>query len=221
MTEPVNIRQIIEAELSNQLSQLFEGSLSRIMQHVKNAKEKGFAILTSWRQSNEKAANIANFQALKGKVREKGLGFIQLRGHWQECQDPEVKYDECPPDQMADSIEPSLMVIGLDLKSAMALGEAYQQDAVVYAGPETGGMVQLHFKDGSTMDIGTFSPMAIGQAFSEYRSKKSGDMSKVARFFKFEGHSYPAQTHLEKLVEAQMLKNIEKLMEGLAVTKKK
>lgn len=216
-----DIRQIIEAELNNQLEKLFESSLSSIMQHVQNAKTKGFAILTSWRQSNEKAVNVANFQALKGKVREKGLGFVQLRGHWQECQDPEVKYDECPPDQMVDSIEPSLMVIGIDLKGAMALGEAYNQDAVVYAGPETGGNVQLHFKDGSTMDIGTFSPMAIGQAFSEYRTKKDGEMGKVARFFKFEGHSYPAQSHLEKLVEAQMLKNIQKLMEGLEVAKKK
>ena len=216
-----DIRQIIEAELNNHKSQLFESSLSRIMHHIQNAKEKRFAILTSWRQSNDKTTNLANFQALKSKIREHGLGYVQLKGHWQECQDPEVKYDECAEADMIDSIEPSIMVIGLNLKSAIALGEAYNQDAVLYAGPETDGAVQLHFRDGSTIDIGTFSPMSIGQAFSEYRSKKENQQDgRVARFFKFEGYSYPARSHMEKLIEQQMIKNLKTLQEGLKTIKK-
>ena len=85
-----NLQAILTAKLKNEKSKLFESSLNRIMSHVNKAKEEGFAILTSWRQSNDKKTNLANFQALQSFVRAKGLGYIQLRGHWRECQDTSV-----------------------------------------------------------------------------------------------------------------------------------
>lgn len=220
MNEPGDIRTILEAQLLGEKTKLFEGSLSRIMSHAHNAKEVGFAILTSWRQANQKSTNLANFSALQQAVRAKGLGFIQLRGHWQECQDSNVPYDQCPTDQLKDSIEPSIMVFGIDQKLATDLGKQFDQDAVVYAGPDTGGSAQLHFKDGSTMDIGTFNPMAVGQAYSEYRSrseKKAKGLPPAERHFMFEGWSYPAQSFMDKLTEQTLEKNIKALKDGIQV----
>lgn len=215
---PNELRTILEAKLQGDKKLFFESSLNRIMQHVQNAKTDGFAILTSWRQSNDKRTNQSNFQALQSFVREKGLGFIQLRGHWQECQDTEVPYSQCPQDQMVDSVEPSIMVFKIDLKTATALGKQFDQDAVVYGGPETGGSTQLHFKDGTTLNLGEFNPMAISQAFSEFRSKqdkKAKGLPRADRVFHFEGYSYPAQGFIEKLLEQTLQKNLTVIKEGL------
>jgi hypothetical protein len=221
-----NLQAILVAKLKNEKSKLFEGSLNRIMSHVNKAKEEGFAILTSWRQSNDKKTNLANFQALQSFVRAKGLGYIQLRGHWRECQDTSVPYDQCPPEELLDIVEPSLMVFKIDLETATRLGKHFDQDAVVYAGPETGGQVHLQFKNGETMDLGSFNPMTIGQAYSEYRSKqdkdlKKGQLPRAERHFTFEGYSYPAQSFIEKLAEAAIEKNIRLLNEGLESLPKK
>jgi len=215
-----NLREILEAQLKREKAKLFESSLSRIMSHVQKAKDEGFAILTSWRQANDKNTNLTNFSALKNFVRSNGLGYIQLRGHWQECQDPNVDYDKCPPEQLKDSIEPSLMVFKINQKTATDLGKRFDQDAVVYAGPETGGTVKLFFKNGETLDLGEFNPMTIAQAYSEFRSKqnkalKNGALPRAERHFTFEGYSYPAQSFIEKLAEDVLKKNIEMLNEGL------
>ena len=113
----VPIKQILKAQLLGQKKKLFELSLGRIKQHTDKANEEGFAILTSWCQSNDKPTNISNFQTLKSFIRSKGLGYIQLQGHWQECQDANVDYDKCPKEKLIDSIEPSLMVFKIDLKT--------------------------------------------------------------------------------------------------------
>lgn len=220
-----DVREILKARIQGHKKKLFEASLGRIMQHVEKAKTEGFAILTSWRQSNDKKTNLANFQALQGFVRAKGLGYIQLQGHWQECQDLNVDYDKCPPEQLKDSVEPSIMVFKIDQETAVELGKKFDQDAVVYAGPETQGQVRLHFKDGSTMDLGAFSPMTIGQAYSEYRAKqdrkvKPGAYERSPRHFQFEAFSYPAQSFIEKTIEEAVIKEL-RIMVGASPLLKK
>ena len=197
-----SIRQILEAKSKQEL---LETSLSRILRHVQDAKEKGFSILTSWRQANDKKTNLSKFVSLKQHVRGLGLGFIQLEGHWVECQDSSVPYEECPKELLVNSVEPSLMVFGIKLKEAMELGKQFDQDAVLYAGPETQGQVQLHFRDGSTMNLGEFNPQAIGQAYSTWRKKKEQHLSST---FTFEGYSYPSQSYLEKLAEINIAKKL-------------
>jgi hypothetical protein len=209
------IKSLLEAQLLGHTQKLFEMSLTRIMSHVAKAKEQGFAILTSWRQSNDASTNTANFSALKAHVRSLGLGFIQLEGHWQECQDVNVPYDKCPPSDIKDSIEPSLMVFKIHLKDAVELGKSFDQDAVVYAGPETGGQTQLHFKNGETMDLGEFNPSAIGQAYSVWRNKRPKKPDEKSAKFTFEGYGYPAQSFVDKLTEMTLLKNISVLKEGI------
>ena len=210
--EENSIKKILEAELANRKGELFETSLSRIMSHVHQAKEVGFAIMTSWRQSLSKKTNTTNFQALKQHVRSLGLGFIQLEGHWKECQDTDVPYEQCPPDKLLDSVEPSLMVFGIELEDAVKLGKMFDQDAVVYAGPETDGQTQLHFKDGTTLDLGQFNPQTIGQAYSTWKKKKEPGSSST---FTFEGYSYPAQSFVEKLTEVALRKKLNILEEAI------
>jgi hypothetical protein len=168
------------------------------MQHAERADEIGFAILTSWRQSLSRKANLKQFGELKNSLREKGLGFNVLNGHWQECQDPTISYEDCPEEELVDAVEPSLFVTGIDLVDAQDLGNRYNQDAIVFAGPETDGEVALIFRDGDQMKLGKFSPMSIGQAYSELKGGRS---------FKFEYLEWPTQGRTEALIEANFKKS--------------
>jgi hypothetical protein len=190
---------LAQARHTGNVKLLHEASLSRVWQHVQNAKDKGFAILTSWRVSNSLEVNIENFALLRGQLREKGLGFFEVEGRWKECQDPSVSYEDCPEDQLKDTKEPSLFVIGITPEFLSALLDRYEQDAGVYAGPETDGRITLIFKDGSTSDLGDFTPGNLSQAFSQLKRKKS-------KTFHFEGMSWPAQTFFENLIEQQVRK---------------
>lgn len=222
----INLKDIITAQILSHRKQLFESSLSRIMAHAKESKEKGFAILTSWRKSNSGNENKTNFQGLQDYVKARGWGYTRLRGHWRECQDLNIPYDQCPASELKDVIEPSIMVFGIDLETAKKLGNKYNQDSVVYAGPETDGQTQLIFGDGSVEVLGDFNPMAIGQAYSDYRhrnqpaeknTKENGKKKKtppVERWFKFEGFSYPAQTFVESLAEETLRKKLKILTEA-------
>ena len=169
-----------------------EASLGRVYQHVKNSEKKSFGILTSWRAGSSKRENLANFKRLAGEVRSLGLGFFKLLGHWKECQDPNIDYAKCPPDQLEDTKEPALFVPGISLEDVKRLGNKYEQDAVVYAGPDTGGKVQLVFRGGSTTSIGKFSPSKIAQAYSRVRGRP----------FTFE---YVVQTWSESLIEQSLI----------------
>ncbi|MFA6049623.1 MAG: hypothetical protein WC761_00230 [Candidatus Paceibacterota bacterium] len=203
MTNSNNKNNFIELLLAKRLMDkkgIHEASLGRIMQHAAESPKTGFAMLTSWRQNLDRTENLRRFSALKSALRSKGLGFNVLNGHWRECQDPSVAYENCPEDQFVDAIEPSVFVSKISLKDAHELGNAYQQDAVVYAGPETKGLVSLIFKDGTTMELGKFSPMAISQAYSELRSGGKNS-KKSARYFHFEYIEWPTQGSIESLME--------------------
>ena len=183
---------------------LYETSLSRIWQHVEQSKNKSFAILTSWRQSKSKNENVKDFAKLKAELRSKGLGFVTVNGHWKECQDPTISYNDCPKDQLVDAVEPSLFVMGSDIKTVAALGlQKFQQDAIVYSGPETDGKIVLVFKDMSTQPIGDFKPQALGQAFSELKKSRAATSQ---RYFKFEGVEYKSNSYIESLIEQEIKK---------------
>lgn len=182
--------------------ELYEASLGRIWQHVENAENKSFAIITSWRQEHSRKKNVADFNSLKQLVRGLGHGFLTVLGHWKECQDPNVAYKDCPEEELVDATEPSLFVIGVAMDDVLNLAKKNQQDAIVYAGPETNGKVKLLFNDGSDMEIGDFKPQTMGQAYTELvRSKK-----KAARHFTFEGFEYKAQGYISSLIEQEVNK---------------
>ena len=194
-----NYYTLAEARHSGNSRLLHEATLSRVWQHVQNAKSRGFAILTSWRVSNSNEVNVENFATLKGQLRSRGLGFFELEGRWKECKDPAINYEDCPEDQLRDTKEPSLFVIGITPEFLSALLDRYEQDAGVYAGPETNGRITLIFRNGSASDLGEFTPDNLSQAFSQLKRKKT-------KSFHFEGMSWPPQTFFENLIEQQIRK---------------
>lgn len=188
--------------MKNKKQELYEVSLGRIWQHVENAETKSFAIITSWRQEFSKKKNVKDFSALKASIRSLGHGFVTVAGHWKECQDPTVAYKDCPKDQLIDASEPSLFVMGLSKEAAQSLAKQSQQDAIVYAGPETGGKIMLLFNDGSDTEIGDFKPQTMGQAYTELvRSKK-----KAKRQFAFEGFECKVEGYVASLIEQELNK---------------
>jgi hypothetical protein len=192
-----NFIEILCAKKIADKQSIHEASLGRIMHHVENANETGFAILTSYRQNWSKKENIKNFNQLKSDIRTSGFGYNQIIGHWRECQDPEVAYEDCPEEELTDAIEPSLFVMGIDAATAHEFGNKWEQDAVVYAGPEFNGNVVLIFRDGNTLNIGEFKPSTITQAFSKLKS---------GRTFAFEHFSWPTQNKTEAMIE-QVFRN--------------
>ena len=192
MARDYTFRQVLEARAAGDLSLLNEMSLGRAYQHVQSAKEGGgsFGIVTAYRAGNTAKKNREDFAELQKHLRSKGLGFVKMRGHWRECQDEKIAYKDCPPEKLKDAAEPSLFVPGISQKDLDELGKKYNQDAVVYSGPETKGNVHLRFKDGADpVDIGAFHPQRVAQAYSQLKGCAS---------FTFE---YIAQSHAEALIE--------------------
>jgi len=146
---------------------LSEASLNRIMHHAGNGP---FGIVTAWRKGLTTQQNIANMSELKSMLRSWNLGFIPMKGHWRECQDPNVSYENCPEDMFEDVVEPSLFVPNMSKDQAQTVRAKYNQDAVIYSGPETENQVVLLFKD-DQMNIGSFNPNAIAQAYSTVKGR--------------------------------------------------
>lgn len=157
-----------------------EASLSRVLGLANLAQQGGgsFAILTSWRKGNTNEQNEAGFKSLQATLRSENLGFRKLLGHWRECQDPNMPYKDCPPNQMVDTVEPSLFVWGISAQLAESLSKRYQQDAWIYAGPETQSKVALFFREGGHDVLGEWSPSTISQAYSQLYRRKKGKIFK-------------------------------------------
>ena len=171
---------------------LNEASLNRVHQHVADKEEGGsFGILTSWRSANPKKTNVTNMERLQQDLRSMGLGFFKMKGHWRECTTPGMPYSQCEETDLKDVVEPSLFVPGISHDQVEMLRSKYEQDSVVYAGPETDGSVTLMFNDGTKADIGHFNPHKIAQAYSTVKGSN----------FTFEGFEYPAQSFTEGMME--------------------
>jgi len=202
-----DFKEIIEAKLNKNMEKLHEASLGRIWQHVVNSDKKSFAILTSWRYDKSVKENKRDFQSLKTTVRSLGYGFVQLKGHWRECQDENVPYNDCPEEGLVDSVEPSLFIIGISKQEAESLSNENNQDGYVFAGPETDGNVNLIFKNGGNQDLGTLRPQTLGFAYSELLKSKHANQ----RYFKFEAIEYPAQSWIQTLIEQEVRKTLKNI----------
>lgn len=192
MDKEIDFLDILNARDKGFGSELNEASLGRVYQHIIKKNIDSYGIITSWRNDEGNPAlrkeNLKNFSTLELKIRASGLGFFKMTGHWQECKDKEIPYEECPPEQLKDVIEPSLFVPKIRLEFIQSLATEYDQDAFVYSGPETGGKVIIYFRGGNTQDLGNFSPHKIAQGYSTVKGKN----------FVFE---YTAQSYMEALTE--------------------
>ena len=153
---------------------LDEASLGRVLQHIQGKKNvKNWGMLTAYRYVNTPNQNKKLNKELEGELRNMGHGFFKVEGHWVECQDGNLSYEDCPKNLLKDAIEESLFVPNITAKEIHKLGKKYGQDAVIFGGEETKGNATLIFKDGKVENIGKFSPNKIQQAYSKLKGGKT------------------------------------------------
>jgi hypothetical protein len=153
---------------------LDEASLGRVLQHIQGKKNvKNWGMLTAYRYANTPYENKKLNKELEAELRAMGHGFFKVEGHWVECQDQNLSYDDCPKNLLKDAIEESLFVPNISAKEIHNLGKKYQQDAVIFGGEQTKGNATLIFKDGKVENIGKFSPDKIQQAYSKLKGGKT------------------------------------------------
>jgi hypothetical protein len=129
-----SFRRLVEAKLRHQL--VTEASLSHFYQVWLDSGEKSFAILTSWRGSDSLSKNKENFEDIKKRLRAWGYGYIRTMGNWK------------------GGSEPSLFIPGISRARAVGLMHMYEQEAILYAGPDTNGQAVIIASDGEITNIG-------------------------------------------------------------------
>jgi len=150
---------------------LDEASLSRAYQHVVDKKSPSWGMITAYRYANSKKENLQANKRLEQDLRKMGHGYFKVEGHWQECQDKDVSYVDCPKDKLQDSTEESLFVPNITKDQIGDLCKKYEQDAVIYGDKDSDA--HLVFKNGSSENIGKFQPGKISQAYSKVKGGKT------------------------------------------------
>ena len=152
-----------------------EAGLSRVLSRVDTAED--LVIITAYRSNMSKKENISRNRALRGELNKRKMGAYQLVGHWQECQNPNIEYSDCPKDQLVDAVERSFLVIKPDdmtskdfLGFLVRLAKKYDQDGIVYKHDNEYTIVNkrgaTEFKIGTNVGVGK-----LGQAYSQYVKK--------------------------------------------------
>jgi hypothetical protein len=179
---------------------LDEASLNRAYQHVVDKKSKSWGMITAFRYANTKKQNLQLNHQLGQDIREIGLGFFKVEGHWRECQDANIPYDKCPKDKLQDSTEVTYFVPNISKKDIAALGKKYEQDAVVYGGDDTNGKAHLIFKDGGEVNVGTFKADKVEQAYTKFKGGHTFVFNKERK-----PKSTQSATKLSKLIPSTAL----------------
>ena len=170
------------------ISELFEETkldegFSRMLEL---AKHKDFAILTAYKVFDNdgkkipKETNILRNRELRSDLDRAKLGTHPLVGHWRECTDPNIPYDQCPADKLVDAVERSYFVPrNNDINPEkfkhliLSLAGKYNQNAVVM---KIGNDIKLLEPSGNEIvNIGSRASVGkISQGYSQYvRNLKS------------------------------------------------
>lgn len=157
----------------NKVFRMNEASLGRVYQHVTGQKGvKSWGMITAYRGVNSKKENMKRNKQLQSDIRSSNLGYFEVEGHWRECQDPTIDYNDCPDSKLKDSVEVTMFVPNITKDTIEKLCKKYDQDAVVYSGSDTEGKVILIFKNGGDTMIGSkFEPNKVAQAYSVVKNK--------------------------------------------------
>ena len=192
------LEDIVKAIKNGDKDKISEASLVRVYQHMTKQGSESFAIITAFRGGYTNKQNLSRNKQLESSVRSLGLGFFKQKGYWNECEDPNIEYKDCPADKIKPVIELSLFIPNIKFKDAVKLGKKFDQDAIVYQGPETNDKVELVSKSGgSIMKLGKFAPNKVSQAYSKVKG----------RSYVFEGFEYVPEGQMSNLVFKSLLEN--------------
>jgi len=159
---------VVLAKKAGDRNALNEASLGRLYHHYKKSREKTMGIISAYRTAYPKRLNIERNKQLASDIRNLGLGFVRLAGHWRECQDPEVSYEDCPEDQLVDAVEKSFGIIGIPENQLFRLVTKYDQDAAVFVEDE---LAYLLTNTGARTELGKFHPDRIAKTYSAIKGK--------------------------------------------------
>jgi hypothetical protein len=140
---------------------LLEFSMNRMYKHYLDGGHEAWCLITAWRRDQDIHQNKANQERLESDIGHLARGFVKMQGHGGE-KDENGKWIETD--------EPSFSAFEIRLEDAKSLMEKYRQDAIVYAGPETGGNVWLVERGGSHTDLGEFHPSQLSSYYSSWKS---------------------------------------------------
>lgn len=144
------------------------------------AKHGDFAILTAYKvfdnDNNKipKEVNVQRNRELRSDLDAARLGTHPLVGHWRECIDPNMQYDQCPANKLVDAVERSYFVprnaaVNPEKFKQMILSLAakYNQNAVVL---KSGTDVKLVEPSGNEIvNLGSHATVGkISQGYSQY-----------------------------------------------------
>lgn len=104
------------------MKQLNEISTNRLLSHFMD--ENDLAIISTYRTSRTERQNRQLLQELKRSVRGMDLGYTELVSRWVE-QNPDTGINEA-------SDERSVIIYGIGLQDAIALGQKYEQSSIIY-----------------------------------------------------------------------------------------
>jgi len=192
------LEDIVKAIKNGDKDKISEASLGRVYQHMTKQGSESFAIITAFRGGFTYKQNLSRNKQLESGVRSLGLGFFKQKGYWNECEDPNIEYKDCPADKIKPVIELSLFIPNIKFKDAVKLGKKFDQDAIVYQGTETNDKVELISKSGSSiMKLGKFAPNKVSQAYSKVKG----------RSYVFEGFEYVPSGQMSNLVFKSLLES--------------
>lgn len=133
-------------------------SLGRLYQHIMSSGDRSFALFSPWQSNILVSSNKKNLEKFKSLLRSKALDFLPLDGKWEN-------------DLGEVLSEPSFFIPRISKSFALEIMDNFNQDAIIYSGPETNGNVFLLHSDGTSEDIGKFHPLKIGEIYSEIKGK--------------------------------------------------
>jgi hypothetical protein len=190
---------------------LDEASLGRVYQHVNADKNvKSWGMVTAFRSLNTPKKNRQLNKQLEADIRGKKLGFFKVEGYWRECQDSNVNYADCPPENLKDSIETTFFIPNVSMEDIHKFGKKYNQDSVLYGGDETKGNAFLIWRNGSHDDVGRFHPNTIQQAYSKMKGGRTFAFNdKPTKTAKVEPMDTKLASNLPKDIADKTVKNPE------------
>lgn len=171
--EYINEISVIDEIPNNNL--LTEAGLSRLLNQI---KDKDFGVITAYRDIFDKNQNTKRNRILRTDFNKRKMGVYQLIGHWQECQDNTIDYENCPKNQLVNVIERSYLVVKPEnvsqeefLNIFKELTKKYDQDSSIIC---FDGKINLVFKNGGMQTIGSEITLnKISQAYSQYIKKQN------------------------------------------------
>lgn len=189
---------LLEASLNRILTHIGGGKIEAGEDRKTTGIGGHFAILTSWRKFNDrtrppeikgrddtlatgkkpKATSTGNFKSLIVAIRSKNLGAIRLTGSWldddSDVLSHPIERSIFIPSKTSDGSETSLT-----RDFVIALGKQFNQDSVIYAGPETGGKVELWGVDKSDPEARQNQTFKRQMVFSKTSVFNGADIEKA------------------------------------------